>query len=88
MWVYATIVVIISAFIFLVVALLAGKIVGPLYDIVINNQAVQDVGFDVGAETAMTIGLALVLPLMALTVAVWFWVLRLREDPYLGVGRR
>jgi len=87
MWVFAILFVIISAFVLLMVAFLAGPIITPFYDVVINNQAVQDMGFDTGVEAAMLIGLSLVLPLMALTIAVWFLVFKLRSDPYLGVSR-
>lgn len=87
MWVFAIISIFIAAFILVMVALFAGKIIGPLYDVVIANDAVQQMGYDTGAEVATRIGLKYVLPLLALTLVVWFLVMRLMADQYQGTRR-
>jgi len=88
MWVFAIIAIAISALILVVVMMLIGPVVGPLYDVVVNDPAVQEMGYDVGAEVAMRIGAKFVLPLLALSLAIWFLVMRLASDQYLGVRRR
>ena len=88
MWVLAILAIVIAALILLVVALLIGPIVGPLYDIVVNDPAVQAVGYDVGAEVAMRIGAKYVPGLLALSMVIWFLVMRLARDAYLGTNRR
>lgn len=87
MWIFAILTIVIAALIFLVVALMAGPIISPLYDVVVNDPAVQEMGYDVGAEVAMRIGLKYVLPLLALALVIWFLVLRLQADEYLGQRR-
>lgn len=88
MWVFAIIAIAISALILVVVMLLIGPVVGPLYDVVVNDPAVQEMGYDVGAEVAMRIGAKFVLPLLALSLVIWFLVMRLASDQYQGVNRR
>jgi ABC-type uncharacterized transport system YnjBCD permease subunit len=88
MWVFAIIAIAISALILVIVMLLIGPVVGPLYDVVVNDPAVQEMGYDVGAEVAMRIGAQFVLPLLALSLVIWFLVMRLASDQYQGVNRR
>lgn len=88
MWVTAIIAIIIAAFILLIVAMLLGPLVAPIYEIVVNDPAVQEVGFDTGAEVSMRIGAGWVLPLLGLSLVIWFLVMRLASDSYLGVNRR
>lgn len=88
MWVFAIIAILISALILTVVALLIGPIVGPLYEIVVNDPAVQAMGYDTGAEVAMRIGAKWVPGLLALSLVIWFLVMRLASDSYLGTSRR
>jgi len=88
MWVFAIIAIAISALILVVVMMLIGPVIGPLYDVVVNDPAVQEMGYDVGAEVAMRIGAKFVLPLLALSLVIWFLVMRLASDQYQGVRRR
>lgn len=88
MWVFAILALIVGALVLVIVAMLIGPIVGPLYEIVVNDPAVQQVGFDTGAEVAMRIGGKFVLPLIALSLVIWFLVMRLAADQYQGVNRR
>jgi len=88
MWVFAIIALVASAVILLIVALLLGPVVGPLYEVVVNDPAVKEMGYDSGVEVAMRIGAKWVLPLLALSIVLWFLVLRLRADHYLGGRRR
>jgi len=88
MWVLAILAVVVGILILVVVALMMGPLVGPLYDVVIANDAVQAMGFDQGVETAMLIGGSLVLPLLGLSAVIWFLVMRLRQDAFLGQQRR
>lgn len=88
MWVFAILAISIGAMILIVVAMLAGPLIAPLYEIVVNDPAVIEMGYDVGATVAVRIGLKFVLPLLALTLAVWFLVMRLMDDTWDGVTRR
>jgi ABC-type uncharacterized transport system YnjBCD permease subunit len=88
MWVFAILALIVGALVLVIVAMLIGPIVGPLYEIVVNDPAVQEVGFDVGAEVAMRIGAKYVLPLIGLSLVIWFLVLRLASDTRSNVYRR
>jgi hypothetical protein len=88
MWVFAIIALLIAALVLVIVMMLIGPIVGPLYDVVVSDPEVQQVGYDVGAEVAMRIGGKYVLPLSALSLIVWFLVMRLRSDQYQGVNSR
>lgn len=88
MWVFAILALLIAALVLVIVAMLIGPIVGPLYEIVVNDPAVQQVGFDTGAEVSMRIGGKFVLPLLALSLVIWFLVMRLVSDQYQGVNRR
>jgi len=87
MWIIPILVLVIATLIFLVVALLAGQIIGPLYDVVVADAAVKRMGYDVGVEAATRIGLKYVLPLLALSLVVWFLVMRLATDTYMGNRR-
>lgn len=88
MWVLPILAVIVGALVLVIVALLLGPIVSPLYRIVVNDPAVQEVGYDRGAEVAMRIGGRYVLALLGLALVIWFIVLRLASDEYQGVQRR
>jgi len=88
MWILAILAIAIAALILLIVALLAGPLIAPLYEVVVNDPAVQRVGFDVGVEVSARIGLQFVLPLLALSLVLWFLVMRLIDDAYMGVRRR
>jgi|GEM_PF-3527939 len=88
MWVLAILAAIVGVLILVVVAMLMGPLVGPLYDVVSSSEAVQQVGFMEGVDTAMLIGGALTLPLLGLSMVIWFQVMRLRRDTFLGQTRR
>lgn len=88
MWVLAILALIVAMLVLVIVAMLIGPIVGPLYSIVVSDPAVKEVGFDTGATVAMRIGGQFVLPLLGLSLVIWFLVLRLMSDSYLGVNRR
>jgi hypothetical protein len=88
MWIFAILAIAVAALILLIVALLAGPLIAPLYEVVVNDPAVQRVGFDVGVEVSARIGLKFVLPLLALSLVLWFLVMRLIDDAYMGVRRR
>jgi len=88
MWVFAILAIAVGLLVMVIVMLLLGPVVGPLYEIVVNDPAVNQVGFDVGAEVAMRIGAKFVPPLLLLTLGVWFVVMRLASDQYQGVSRR
>lgn len=88
MWVFAILFMMVGVLVLVVVALLLGPIITPIYEVVVNDSAVQAMGYDTGAETAMRIGSKWVLPLLALVVVVWFLVLRLRTDQFQGARRR
>lgn len=86
MWVFAILALVVGVLFIVVVAMLMGPLVGTIYDIVISDPEVQAMGFDVGVEVAMRIG-GLILPLLGLSAAIWFFVLRLQRDQYLGQTR-
>ncbi|MFW5919666.1 MAG: hypothetical protein ACOCSF_05655 [Halanaeroarchaeum sp.] len=87
MWVFAILAIAIAALIMVVVMLLMGPVVAPLYDVVMSNQAVQEMGYDAGVEVAMRIGGKFVPILLLLSLAVWFLVMRLASDQYQGYRR-
>jgi len=87
MWVIPIIAIAIAALILVIIAMLIGPVVGPLYEIVVNDPAVQAMGFDTGAEVAMRIGAKWVPALLALSLVIWFLVMRLASDQYLGTRR-
>ena len=88
MWVLAILALSVAALILVIVTLLIGPLVGPIYEVVVNDPAVQKMGYDVGATVAMRIGAKYVPALLALSLVVWFLVLRLMSDSYQGVRRR
>lgn len=88
MWIFAILAIAISALILMVVVTVAGPLIAPLYEIVVNDPAVKSVGFDVGVEVSTRIGLKYVPALLALSLIIWFFVMRLVDDSYQGYNRR
>lgn len=79
-------VVIAGIFTLVLVGLMAGLVVEPLVDVASESQAVTDTGFDDGIKMAMTIGLAMVLPLLGVAALVWLNTAGLQDD--IGPRRR
>lgn len=88
MWPLAIIAMLASAFVLVLVTYLAGVIVPPIYNVVVNSDAVVKMGYDVGVEVAVRIGLKYVPALLALVIVFWFVFLRLRQDSYQGYNGR
>lgn len=88
MWIFAIIAVFVTVVVIMLVSLLLGPIIAPIYDVASTNGAVQQVGFDTGVETIMLIGGTYVLPLSMLAIFIWFLVLRLKSDEFQGARRR
>jgi hypothetical protein len=88
MWVLGILALLVGALVLVIIMLLLGPLVGPRYEIVVNDPAVQKMGYDVGAEVAMRIGAKYVPPLIGLSLVIWFLVMRLASDSYSGIERR
>ena len=88
MWVFAILALAIAALIMVIVMLLIGPVVGPLYEVVMADPAVQEMGYDVGAEVAMRIGAKFVPIFLLLSLGIWLLVMRLSSDQFQGVRRR
>lgn len=87
MWVFAILVLFVGVLVLVMVQMMLGPLLGPLYNVVINDPAVQEMGYDTGATVAMRIGAKWVLPLLGLTVVIWIIVIRLRADQFQGSRR-
>jgi uncharacterized membrane protein (GlpM family) len=83
-WILGVLALVIGALVLIVTTYMAGHLIPPIYDIVIQNDAVKAQGFDTGVETAAQMGLMFVPPLLAFSIVVWFLVLRLRRDTFAG----
>lgn len=88
MWIIAGLALLVGAFVLVLVMLLAGAIVPPLYDVVVNDPAVKEMGYDTGVEVSTHIGLEYVLPLIGLSLVIWFLVYRLASDVFMGNTNR
>jgi len=83
-WVFAVLTLVVSAFVFVVVAFLLGVLIPPIYEEVMASEAVTSLGYDQGVEVATRIGLRYILPIMIIVLIVWFTFLMLRRDDYKG----
>jgi hypothetical protein len=86
-WVLPLIALMTGAVMLLIVVYMMGVLVPPIYDIVSQNNAVINLGFDSGVETAMRIGTQYVPAFLALSVILWFFLIRLRRDEFQGTRR-
>jgi len=84
-WVIPLLVLAVMGLIGLLTMFLIDAVVGPIYNQVMGNGAVQSIGFDQGLEVSLRIGGMIVIPALLLGLTLWFFVLRLRRDKYQGV---
>jgi hypothetical protein len=70
----------VALFVLTVIGWIAGRIVNPIYDIALNNPAVQSTGFADGLDLALKIGLTAILPMLAVVGIIWLHAGPLQND--------
>jgi len=70
-------------FLLVIVTWVTGQVIPPIAEEVLAVEAVSVVGFDVGAETLLTVGLAYVPGLFGLVIVGW-WIFGALQTDYRG----
>ncbi|MCU4926922.1 hypothetical protein OB905_13185 [Halobacteria archaeon AArc-dxtr1] len=84
MLILRVIVVIVGLFTLVLMGLMVGLVVDPLFEEVIANDAVESMGMDQSLRVAMMIGMGMVLPLLGVAALIWLHTSGLKHD----VGHR
>lgn len=71
---------VVGLFMLMIVGWIISLIVPPIFDIVLANSAVQSTGFDQGLDLALTIGLAFIIPMLAVVGIIWLHASPLQND--------